>query len=175
MTTIDAPAPIRTSTREDRLVRITLAVVRVGVAFLWIENAGWKTPPTFSSLHSFTEYAVSRPVFPPFSWLVEHVVLPNFTFFAWFTLVVEASIGAFLLVGLATRLWALIGLVQVLAITFSALNAPHEWEWSYYLMILAHLALFATAAGRFYGLDGILRPSWLQSSSAPARVLVRFS
>lgn len=47
------------------------------------------------------------------------------------TLLLEASIGAFLFIGLATHLWALIGIGQSLAITMSVLNAPNEWEWSY--------------------------------------------
>ncbi len=152
-----------------------LAALRVGVAIMWIENVGWKRPPDFSSLRRFTTDAVEHPVFSPFSWIVEHVVLPNFTFFAWMTLLLEASIGAFLFVGLATRLWALIGIGQSLAITMSVLNAPNEWEWSYYLMILAHVGIFATAAGRSYGLDAVMRPIWRSSDSQLSRVLMRLS
>jgi thiosulfate dehydrogenase (quinone) large subunit len=152
-----------------------LAAFRVGVAFLWIENAGWKRPPGFGSLRHFTEFAVSDPVVPPFSWLVENVVLPNLAFFGWMTLLLEASLGAFLLVGLATRLWALIGIAQSVTIMMSVLNAPNEWEWSLYLMILAHLALFATAAGRSFGLDAILRPRWATSSGRVPRLFMRLS
>ena len=152
-----------------------LAVLRVGIAILWIENVGWKKPPDFTSLRRFTVDAVDHPVFPPFSWLVSHLVLPNFTFFAWTTLLVEAALGVFLLLGLATRFWALIGIAQSLAITMSVLNAPNEWEWSYYLMILAHVGLFATAAGRSFGLDGLLRPTWRASESRMARLLLRAS
>ncbi|WP_367115274.1 TQO small subunit DoxD [Actinophytocola sp.] len=90
-------------------------------------------------------------------------------------MLVEAGIGAFLLVGLATRLWALIGAAQSVVIALSVLNAPHEWPWAYYLMILIHLAFFATMAGRAYGVDGVLRPSWQASSHPLARVLVRLS
>jgi len=160
---------------DARTVQWLLGLFRVGVAFLWIENAGWKKPPDFSSLRYFTRFAVSDPVFSPFSWLVEHVVLPNFAVFGWMTLLTEASLGAFLLLGLATRLWSLIGIVQSLAITMSVLNAPHEWEWSYYLMVLAHLTLFATAAGRSYGLDAVLRPRWAASTGALPRLLLRLS
>ena len=60
-------------------------------------------------------------------------------------------------------------------IMLSILNAPHEWYWSYLLMLLAHMALFATAAGRYGGLDGLLRPSWHRSRSRFARLLVRLS
>jgi thiosulfate dehydrogenase (quinone) large subunit len=161
---------------ESRLGRGLLALARVGVAYMWIQNVAWKIPSDdFAALRHWTRMAVDRPVFPPYAWLVEHVVLPNMTLFGWFTLLVEAGLGAFLLVGLATRLWALIGAAQSLVIALSVLNAPHEWPWAYYLMILIHLAFFATAAGRAYGVDGVLRPSWQASSRPVARVLVRLS
>lgn len=174
-----------TSTTEDLLTRpgdgqtrtngLLIAALRVGVALLWIENVGWKRPPDFTSLRRFTNDAVDHPVLAPFSWLVENVVLPHFTFFAWMTLLLEASLGAFLLIGLGTRLWAVLGIGQTLAITLSVLNAPNEWEWSYYLMILAHLAVFATAAGRSYGLDGVLRPGWERSTGRAAKTMMRLS
>ena len=136
---------------------------------------GWKRPPDFGSLRFFTELAVSHPVVPPYSWVVENVILPNLTFFGWMTLLLEASLGAFLLLGLLTRLWALIGIGQSLIITLSVLNAPNEWEWSFYLMILAHVALFATAAGRSFGLDAVLRPRWDRSPGRLPQLLMRLS
>jgi thiosulfate dehydrogenase [quinone] large subunit len=79
------------------------------------------------------------------------------------------------LIGLATRFWALIGVAQTVVIMLSVLNAPHEWYWSYLLMLLVHLALFATAAGRYAGLDRLLRTDWQYSGSFWARLLVRAS
>ena len=110
---------------------------------LWIQNAACKVPPDFgerenTGLYFFTRFAVDYPVFPPYAALIENVVLPNLPIFWWMTLLVEAGLGAFLLIGLATRFWAVVGVVQSLAITLSVLNAPNEWHWSYYLMILAH-------------------------------------
>ncbi len=169
------PAPSVSHATRPRIESVLLAVFRAGIALLWIENVSWKRPPSFGSLRNYTQDAVDHPVFAPFSWVVEHLVLPNFTAFAWLTLFLEASLGAFLLIGLATRLWALIGIGQSLAIAMSVMNAPHEWEWSYYLMILAHVALFATAAGRSYGLDAVLRPTWERSGSRVSRLLVRAS
>ena len=145
------------------------------------QTVGWKVPPDFGQgvrpkgLYQLTNYAVEHPVFPPFSWLVEHVILPNFAFFAWMVLLAEASLGAFLLVGLATRFWALVGIVQTTAITLSVLNAPNEWHWSYLLMLLVHAAVFATAAGRYAGLDGLLRPRWQSSTKPISRLFVRAS
>jgi thiosulfate dehydrogenase [quinone] large subunit len=183
---IDYAAGIDTATRAvpvlpSRLNRAVMATVRVGVGLLWLQNAGWKTPPDFGrgdpagGLYLSTTYAVSHQVFGPYAWLVDRLVLPNFTFFGWMVLLVEASLGAFLLIGLATRFWAVVGMAQTVVIMLSILNAPHEWYWAYLLMLLAHMALFATAAGRYAGLDGVLRLSWQDSRSWWARGLVRAS
>jgi thiosulfate dehydrogenase (quinone) large subunit len=165
----------------SRINRAVIAAVRIAVGLLWLQNAAWKIPPNFGrgdppdGLYLSATNAVSHPVLPPYAWLMEHVVLPNFTFFGWMVLLVEASLGAFLLIGLATRLWALIGVAQTVVIMLAVLNAPHEWYWSYLLMLLVHLALFATAAGRYAGLDGVLRTGWQLSQSSWARALVRAS
>jgi thiosulfate dehydrogenase [quinone] large subunit len=166
---------------SSRMDRAVIALVRVGVGLLWLQNVGWKTPPDFgqadppSGLYHSASYAVSHEVFHPYALLMERLVLPNFTAFGWMVLLVEASLGAFLLIGLATRFWALVGVVQTVVIMMSVLNAPHEWFWSYVLMLLAHMALFATSAGRYAGLDGLFRPYWQRSPSWWARWLVRAS
>ena len=161
---------------EERLTRAVPLILRLSVGFLWLQNAGWKVPPDFGreagrGLFAFTAAAVEYPVFSPFSWIVEQVVLPNFVIFGWAVLILEASLGAFLLVGLATRFWALVGVGQSVAIGLSVAYAPHEWPWSYVLMVLANLAIFAMAAGRTFGLDGVLRPIWQRSRSRLAEAL----
>lgn len=167
---------------DSRLTRLLVAGVRVLVAFLWIQNAYWKVPPHFGAdrspptgLRQQTQYAVDYPVFGPYAWLVEHLVLPNFAFFAWLVLLLELALGGFLLVGLATRLWALVGAGHSVVLALSVLEAPNFWHWSYYLMIGAHLLLFAVAAGRAGGLDGLLRPAWARSDGRLARLLLRVS
>lgn len=174
MTAPDAVSDASVGTRAG------IAAVRVGVALMWIQNAGWKYPPDFGennngALFRFTRFAIDHEVFPPWAWFVENVVLPNYTFFGWATYLVEASLGAFLLVGLATRFWALVGVAQTLVITMSVLNAPDEWHWAYFLMLLVHVALFVTAAGRAFGVDGLWRPSWQRSRHPLARALARAS
>jgi thiosulfate dehydrogenase [quinone] large subunit len=164
-----------------RLDRGVIAVIRVGAAVLWAGSVGWKIPPHFGEgagpdanhdLYQWTSFAVDEPVLAPYSWLVENLVLPNFGVFAWTVLFVEAALGAFLLIGLATRFWALVGIGQSVAIMLSVANAPGEWIWSYLLMAMVHAALFATAAGRHFGLDGVLRPGWRRSGSRAAQLLV---
>lgn len=167
-----------------RLDRGIIALIRVAAALLWIGNLGWKLPPDFgeraaagepADLYQWTSYAMHAPVFAPYSWLVEHVVLPNFAVFGWTVLLVEAGLGGFLLIGLVTRLWAVIGVGQSVAIMLSVANAPGEWIWTYVLMALVHAAIFATAAGRSAGLDGVLRPGWLGGRSRLDRLLAALS
>lgn len=168
---------------DDQLPRAgpgSLAILRISMGLLWMQNAAWKLPPDFgraskSGLYLFTGYAVEYRVLAPWAWFVKTLVLPNIVPFGWLTLLVEAALGAFLLVGLATRLWALVGIAQTLAITLSSLNAPHEWHWTYFLMLLAHLVIFGTAAGRHWGVDGVLRAAWSRGPDAVSRLLVRVS
>jgi thiosulfate dehydrogenase [quinone] large subunit len=143
----------------DRAARTVVAAGRIVVGLLWMSNAGWKVPPAFGEngnrdLYRFTSAAVDQPVFPPFSFVVEHVVLPNFRFFGWLVLLVEIALGAFLTFGIALCVLRLRG----------------EWPWSYYLMIVANLLLFATAAGRFAGIDGVVRPALANSRARLAHL-----
>lgn len=167
---------------EGRVSRIAVAVTRIVVGVTFLHEAAWKRPPDFgmetdSGLWQWANFAVDYPVFLPYSWFVEHVVQPNFVLFGWATFFLEAGVGAFLILGLFTRVAALAGLVQALAITWSVLNQPvfAEWDYAYYLFIGAHLAVLGTAAGRYYGVDGVLRPLWQRSGGRLARVLLRIS
>ncbi len=173
-------SPLVDARGVTRASAVMIAALRCGVALMWIQNVAWKVPPDFGranndGLYFWANKAVEYPVFAPYSTFVDGVVLPNIEIFGWFTLLVEGGLGAFLLIGLATRFWAVIGLGQTLAITLSVLFAPHEWQWSYYLMALAHLAIFATAAGRSYGVDGVLRETWSASSGRLSQLMVRLS
>ena len=147
---------------NDRTARISAFVVRIVVGLLWVENLSWKTPPQFgaddnSGLYYFTSLAVEYPLLAPYSAVIENVVLPNFAAFGWGVYIVEICLGLFLLLGLATRFWAVVGLIQTLAIFLSVGAAPNEWKWSYFLMAAAHLAVLGFAAGRVLGVDAVLR------------------
>lgn len=85
-------------------------------------------------------------------------MLPNFALFGWFTFLTEAALALFLALGLATRFWALVGVLQSFAIYFTVGNLPNEWKWSYFLMAATHLAILGMAAGRALGMDQLLRP-----------------
>jgi thiosulfate dehydrogenase [quinone] large subunit len=179
-TIASSEATAATAPASDRASRAVMAAIRIAVGVLWLTNTRWKTPPDFGEvggggLYGFTVDAVDHPVLAPYSAIIEHVVLPNFRAFGWAVLVLEALLGAFLLLGLTTRLWGVIGAVQSLFIGLAVARSPDEWPWSYILMIAANLAVAATAAGRTVGLDGVLRPIWRRRPGRWTRALLRLS
>jgi len=164
----------------DRYGGWSLAALRITLGVLWMTNAGWKRPPDFGEdsgrgLFRFTNEAIEHPVFPPYSWFVETVVLPNFSLFGWVVLLTEALLGAFLITGLLTRFWGVVGAAMSLTIALSVVLAPGEWPWAYYLMVAGHLVIAGTAAGRYVGLDGILRPIWRTREGLGHRLAVQLS
>jgi uncharacterized membrane protein YphA (DoxX/SURF4 family) len=83
-------------------------------------------------------------------------VIDNWGFFGWVVTVVEVGVGLALVLGIATRLAALVGLGQQLSLALVYVSSsrwmfeqPHEY------VPLAVLAL--VPAGRYWGLDGRLR------------------
>ena len=92
---------------------------------------------------------------PGLKWLVNNVVLANWGFFQWVVVLVEVGAGLLLILGLATRVAALIGLGQqlFLALVYFSSNRwmfeqPHEY--------VPLIVLAIVPAGRLWGLDGWL-------------------
>lgn len=139
---------------------VSLAVLRILAGLLWLSQVWWKVPPDFgenrrTGLWFWTHLAVDHPVFPPYSWLVEHLVLPNFTAFGWLVLVVETVLPVLLLTGTAVRLAALIGIGQSVAIGLSVAEAPNEWPWAYAMMIGIHLVLLLGPSAQYAAVDAV--------------------
>lgn len=154
-----------------RVQDVALAAVRILLGLMWLYNVGWKRAPSFgegsgSGLYKYTQYAVEHPVFPPYSWIVENLVLPNFVLFGYTVLVAETALAVLLLTGTAVRLAALLGIAQSLAIGLSVAYAPAEWPWSYWLMIGAHVAILVSPAGRALAVDAV-------RAGATSRLLAR--
>ncbi len=139
---------------------VAMTLVRLLVGVMWLFNVAWKVPPTFgqsdkSGLFAFTSFAVSDPVFPPYSWVVQHLVLPNFVPFGWAVVLAETVLAVLLLSGSYIRFAAAVGAVQSLAIGLSVARAPHEWPWSYILMVAVHLLILFGGAGRHLAVDAL--------------------
>ena len=135
---IDRPSVARPNARvlvapavsaDPRVSGVVLAALRILVGLLWLYNVSWKRPPDFgedrgTGLYRFTSGAVEHPVFAPYSWVVEHLVLPQFQAFGWVVLATETALAVLLLTGTLVRLAALLGIAQSLAIALSVAQTP---------------------------------------------------
>lgn len=140
--------------------QVALSGLRLLVGLMWLENLVWKVPPDFGEqrgdgLYLWTHRAVEFPVWTPFRWLVERVVLPNFTAFGWAVFVIESALAVLLLTGTAVRLAALLGIAQSVAIGLSVAEAPGEWPWAYAMMIGIHAVLLFAPSARYAAVDAV--------------------
>ncbi len=153
----------RVSGVDERTSGWVIGGVRILAGLLWLSNLHWKVPPAFGEdngggIYKYSESVTRNSPFAPFTWVTEELILPNFRFFGWVTLVVEILLAMLLLVGYRTRIVALVGAAWSVPILLSVIyyDGADEWSWSYLMMIGLHLLLFATDAGRHLGLDGVL-------------------
>jgi hypothetical protein len=140
--------------------QIALTGLRLLAGLMWLENVVWKVPPDFGQrtrggLYFWTTRAVEFPVWKPYSWLVEHLVLPNFTLFGWGVFVVESALAVLLLTGTAVRLAAPLGVAQSIAIGLSVAEAPNEWPWAYAMMIGTHAVLLFAPSAQYAAVDAM--------------------
>ena len=91
--------------------------------------------------------------------LLDNVIIPNIQVFGWLVWLAEFWIFLSMLLGLLTRLGAIvsIGVSLQLFIGLANIPRPFEWEWSYGTIVLLSIAMLGAAAGRFVGVDAWLR------------------
>ncbi len=149
---------------DQRARGAVLGVSRIGLGLLWLANLHWKVPPDFGQdngggLYKYSASVSRHSPFAPFAWVTEEIILPNFQFFGWVVLLGETTLAMLLIVGYRTKLVALGGAMMTIPIMLSVLyyDRADEWSWSYLLMLIAHLLVYASAAGDDLGLDGVLR------------------
>lgn len=91
--------------------------------------------------------------------LLDNLIIPQIAVFGWLVWLAEFWIFLSMLLGLFTRLGALvsIGISLQLYIGLANIPRPFEWEWSYGAIVLLSIAMLGAAAGRVFGVDGWLR------------------
>lgn len=105
--------------------------------------------------------------------LLDNLFIPNIQFFGWLIWFSEFWIFLSMLLGLFTRLGALvsIGMSLQLYVGLANIPRPFEWEWAYGAIILVSIAMLAAASGRTFGVDAWLR----RKLAAPAQNGNRFA
>ena len=164
----------------QRLPGLFVGLFRIMFGMLWLQAALQKAPwvinaqgQRFGWLSNWLWTETQHPTFGFYKAMLEHVVLPHFTFFGYLSFVVELALGVSLLVGLLTVLSGIGGgtLWQV-NIALGSYSVPGEWPWLWPLLIVPHLVFAHSHAGRSVGVDLFLH-QWLARSPTGQRGLGR--
>ncbi|HSB73969.1 MAG TPA: TQO small subunit DoxD [Candidatus Methylomirabilis sp.] len=146
-----------------------LAALRIVYGVLWLQQTTWKLPPDFGmasggGLYYWTTEMVKYSFLPPHRFFVESVVLPHFVLFGWLTLLTELFIGVTQLLGVVSRLGALVALAMSSNLLIGLARHPNEWPWAYVMLLGYALLFLGTRPGRCLGVDALLS----RRLSAPA-------
>ncbi len=147
--------------RRDRGQRGTRALgllaLRVLTGTMWWEQSLWKIPPHFGGLVYWMKEEVAHAAVPLQATLVRVVVLPNIGLFGPLVYAIEALIGASLIIGLFTRLGAILGILMALNLWLGLYSAPGEWPWTYFFLITIMGLYCIDPPGRVLGWDALRR------------------
>jgi len=141
-----------------------LALVRILYGVLWWQQSKWKVPSddfgrkSGGGLWYWVQQEIQHPTVLAYRDFQVGVMIPHWTFFGWMTLITETFIGITLILGLFTRLGSLVAVGMALNITIGILSVPHEWVWTYVMLIALPVLFLFAGAGRSFGLDSFLVP-----------------
>jgi thiosulfate dehydrogenase (quinone) large subunit len=167
-------APLQgASLSDDRLGRYGLVFARLMIGILWITQLAWKIPPSFgcpanfavsssytartTGLCDWTGLMGVYSILPFHRAFVNSFVIPNLAWMGWFIFLMELFIAASLILGVFSRLGALVAIVQAINLLIGLSGVPNEWYWTYGMLIVLHVLFFCIPPGRTFGLDAWLR------------------
>jgi uncharacterized membrane protein YphA (DoxX/SURF4 family) len=130
-------------------------LVRFLIGAMWWQQSVWKAPPDFTGLHYWMEEMVKWASTPLQQWFVRDVVLEHYHFFAPQVYILEVLVALSLMIGLLTRLGALLGAVMAANLWLGLYRSPGEWPWSYFFLIIIQIMFLVQRPGRSLGLDAI--------------------
>jgi len=141
-----------------------LGLARILYGVLWWQQSRWKVPAddfgrkSGGGLWYWVGQEIQYPTIAAYKAFLVNVMIPNWTFFGYMTLMTETFIAVTLILGLFTRLGAFVAFGMAINITMGILSVPHEWGWTYTMLIMFAAIFLLTGAGRSFGVDAFLGP-----------------
>jgi uncharacterized membrane protein YphA (DoxX/SURF4 family) len=134
-----------------------LWVLRVLVGCMWWQQSLWKIPPDFSGLRYWMGQEAAHAAIALQSAFVSEIVLPHLSVFGPLVYLIEVAIGVSLLLGLLSRLGALLGVAMALNLWLGLYSARGEWPWTYMFLVIIMARFAIDPPGRVLGADTMLR------------------
>jgi uncharacterized membrane protein YphA (DoxX/SURF4 family) len=147
----------------------------------WWQQTLWKLPPLFAQdpsapLTTGLAYWMSQvgkyAAIPLQADVFSNIVLPHFYVFAPIVYAAEVLTAVSLMLGAFTRFFALFGALQILNLWLGLYNAPGEWPWTYFFLLVLQLMFAVHCYGRSLGVDAMLVSS--QAGRSQTGIIRRF-
>lgn len=136
------------------------------IGCMWWQQSLWKLPPFYTDqpgkpfgetgLAHWMQIMGKSAAIPLQSDFVNQIVLPHFYLFAPVVYAAEMLTGVSLMLGVFVRLFGIIGALQILNLWLGLYNAPGEWPWTYFFLLILQLMFALHRYGRSLGIDAIL-------------------
>lgn len=142
---------------QRSIQHIGRCLLRVIVGTMWWQQSLWKVPPHYDwGLIHWMQEMVEHGSIQLQSDLVRDLVLPNIRIFGPLVYAIEVAIAVPLILGLATRLGALLGALMAINLWLGLYNAPGEWPWTFMFLVVIQLVYLIDPPGRSLGVDALL-------------------
>lgn len=131
---------------------------RVLIGAMWYQGTTWKLPLPYSDAFEYwLKQTAEHAAFPLLGDLVSGVFLPLIPVVGVLVYLAELLFAVTLMLGVVTRLGALLAAGQALFLWLGLYRAEAEWPWNYVFLAVVHGFFIVYAAGRSLGVDAILR------------------
>jgi uncharacterized membrane protein YphA (DoxX/SURF4 family) len=135
------------------------------IGTMWWQQTLWKVPPYYTDqpshpMDSGLAYWITE--MGKAAWIplqadfVNDIVLPHFYLFAPMVYGLEVLTAVSLLLGIFVRFWSVIGALQIINIWLGLYNAPGEWPWTYFFLIVLQIIFALDQYGRRLGIDAVI-------------------
>ena len=146
----------RNDATQRSLRHVGICLLRIIVGTMWWQQSLWKVPPHYDwGLIHWMQEMVDHASTQLQSTLVRDLVLPNIAIFGPLVYAIEVAIAVSLILGVATRLGALLGALMAINLWLGLYNAPGEWPWTYMFLVVLQLIYLIDPPGRSLGVDAL--------------------
>ncbi len=147
---------------------LALWLMRTLIGAMWLEGSLWKLPlPVSGGFSYWLGLMGENAAWNFYGALIRTVLIPNIALINPVIFLVEVSLAASLMLGVAVRLTSLLGIAMALNLWVGLYHFQPEWPWSYIFIAMLHVFFIVDRAGRALGLDAMalrVRTAWFEKN-----------
>ena len=137
---------------------VALWLMRALIGAMWLEGSLWKLPlPVAGGFSYWLGLMGDNAAFAAYGDVVKSVLIPNIALFNPAIFFVEVTLAISLMLGIAVRLTALLGVGMALNLWIGLYHFQPEWPWCYVFIAMLHVVFIIDDAGNALGLDAMRR------------------